>query len=292
MYRSIVLVADGPLRPYARRMVREAAGVLMLVALVAAVAGACDSGEDRVILGATTSLDDTGILQELIDGFEDATDYEVTPVVAGTGQVLELGRRGEVDVTLTHSPEDEEQFVADGYGLESRPVMDNLFIVVGPRDDPARLSGSVSPADAFKRIAEAGALFVSRGDRSGTNQREKAIWGEAGIDPLGQGWYQESAVGQGQNLLFANERQAYTLVDSATFGVFTDDVDLVRFSVDTVPNRYSVTLMSPELDDEVNAESARAFFDYVTSDEARDLIASFIREGDDDQLFFPVIERE
>lgn len=273
-------------------MVRALVSAIALLAVTSPgiLVSACGGGEDRIILGATTSLEDTGILEELIEGFEDESSYDVTPVIAGTGQILALGRRGEVDVTLTHSPLDEMRFVTDGYGLESKPVMDDLFIVVGPKDDPAGASGAVSPADAFGRIAAAGDLFVSRGDRSGTNQRELAIWEEAGVDPTGEGWYQESAVGQGQSLLFASERQAYTLVDSATFAMFEEDVDLVRFSVDTVPNRYSVTLVNPSLHDEVNAEAARVFFDYLTSDAAQALIASFSRGGDGEQLFFPVTD--
>lgn len=274
------------------RRLRCACLALLLAGFVWTLAAACGSGDDRVILGATTSLDDTGILRELIEGFEDESGYSVTPVIAGTGQILELGRRGEVDVTLTHSPIDEMAFVDEGYGVESKPVMDDLFIVVGPKSDPAGVSGASSPADAFIRIAKAGAIFVSRGDRSGTNQRELAIWHQAMIDPQGESWYQESAVGQGQSLLFVNERQAYTLVDSATFAVFEDDIDLVRLSVDTVPNRYSVTLVSPELHDEVNEEGAWAFFEYVTSGAARVVIASFIREGDDEPLFLPVAESD
>jgi tungstate transport system substrate-binding protein len=266
------------------------AWALFVAALAALSVAACGGGEDRLIVGATTSLDDTGILQELVDAFEDESGYDVTPVIAGTGQILALGKRGEVDVTLTHSPADEAAFVSEGYGVESQPVMENLFVVVGPEDDPARVSGAVSPADALARIAATEALFVSRGDLSGTNQRELAIWEEAGVDPAGESWYLESAVSQGQSLLFANERQAYTLVDSATFGVFEDDIDLVRFLVDAIPNRYSVTLVNPELDDEVNEEAARAFFEYVTSDPAREVIASFIREGDTEPLFFPAGE--
>jgi len=247
----------------------------------------CGGAEDRLLLGATTSLDDTGILQELIEAFEDESGYDVTPVIAGTAQVLELGRRGEVDVMLTHSPRDEAAFVAEGYGLESKPVMENSFVVVGPEDDPAGVRGAGDAVDALARIAAARELFVSRGDRSGTNQREMAIWQEAGIDPEGESWYQESAVGQGQSLLFANERQAYTLVDSATFAVFDDEVDLVRFTVGTEPNVYSVTLVDPKLDDEVNAEAARVFFDYVTSDGAREVIATYVPEGGDEPLFVP-----
>jgi tungstate transport system substrate-binding protein len=263
--------------------------VLAAASLMLGVAS-CGGGEDRLLLGATTSLDDTGILQELVDAFEDESGYDVTPVIAGTGQILALGERGEVDVLLTHSPSDEAAFVSEGYGVESKPVMENQFIVVGPGDDPAGVSGAVSPVDALARIAAAEALFVSRGDLSGTNQRELAIWEEAGFDPVGESWYQESAVSQGQSLLFANERQAYTLVDSATFAVFEDDIDLVRFSEDTVPNRYSVTLVNPELHDDVNEEAARAFFDYLTSNLAREVIASFVREGETEPLFFPAGE--
>ena len=259
-------------------------------ALLLPLLAAC-TGRSDLLLGATTSLQDTGLLDELVAAFETESGYRVaaiTPIVAGSGQVLELARRGEVDVVLTHSPAAEKQFIAEGQGIDRRPVMENEFLVVGPRDDSAGISDALTPAQAFARIAQGGHTFISRGDGSGTHMRELTIWQEAGIDPHGRPWYQESATAQGQNLLIASDKAAYTLVDSATFRVFQDRVQLADLFVDEeAPNVYSVIRVNPEKHPGVNADAAQAFADFLTSPEGQRLIADFGVEEYGESLFIP-----
>src|SRR3990172_1829641 len=188
-------------------------GFAVLLLLV----GCGASPEGALVLGATTSVSDTGLLDELVSAFEGESGYHVTPVIGGSGQIIEQARRGELDVIMTHSPADEAKFVADGEGLEPHKVMENYFIVAGPPDDPAGVAGASTPGEAFRAIARAEAPFLSRGDNSGTHRRELSIWKSLGIEPSKHGWYQESAVSQGQNLLVASDKGAYTLVDSSTF---------------------------------------------------------------------------
>ncbi|MCH7718615.1 MAG: substrate-binding domain-containing protein [Chloroflexi bacterium] len=265
-----------------------ALGVFLLLSLPLA---GCGGGND-LILGATTSLQDTGLLDELVSAFEKESGYDisgVTPLVAGSGQVLALARRGEIDVLITHSPAAEEEFLAEGHGIDRRPLMENLFIIAGPADDRAAVGAALTPAEAFRRIAEGSYAFVSRGDGSGTHARELAIWQEAGIDPRGQRWYQESATGQGQNLLFASDKGAYTLVDSATFAVFGDRTDLVPhvFEGEMARNRYSVIRVNPENHSDLNVEAALAFADFVTSPQGQLIIQEFGREEYGESLFIP-----
>jgi len=257
------------------------------LALLPLLLTACGGG-DRLLLGATTSLQDTGILDELVRGFEKESGRDVTYVVAGSDQVLELARRGEVDVLITHSPDAEQQLVAAGEVIDRRPVMENQFLVAGPPDDRSGVKGAQTAAQAFQRIANSRHAFVSRGDGSGTNKRELVIWQKAGIDPQGQPWYQESATGQGQNLLIASDKGAYTLVDSATFQVFRDRVQLIDYVVDQeAPNLYSVMRVNPDKHTGVHDEAARAFADFVTSPQGQQLIQQFGRDKYGESIFLP-----
>ena len=247
-------------------------GVAGLIALFSR----CGDGGNVILLGATTSLQDSGILDALVARFEGESAYGIKPVVAGSGHVAELARQGEVDVIITHSPETEQQLAADGHVIERQPVMQNEFLLVGPPDDPASAGEADSIAGAFGRIAQAGSSFMSRGDGSGTNVRELAIWQQTGVDPAGQSWYQESAVGQGQSLAIASDRGAYTLVDSATFTVFRERVQLAPLATDNeVANVYSVMLVTPERHSGVNAPGARAFAQFLTSPETQAFIDGY-----------------
>jgi len=255
-------------------------------AALALIFSACSGGGDTLLLGATTSVQDPGLLDEIVRGFEEESGFEVTPVVGGSGQILEMARRGELDVVITHSPQDEELFVADGEGVGRTPFMENYFLVAGPSDDPAQTEQASTLAEAFERIGLGQQAFISRGDNSGTHRRELTVWQQAAIDPKGQSWYQESAAGQGQTLLLADERRAYTLVDSSTFTVFRERVDLVDFVIDREePNIYSVIRVNPAKHGEVNAELAQSFADFITSTEGRCLIADFGVEEYGESLF-------
>lgn len=270
-----------------RHRIAPARLALLLLSVVLSLAGAgCGGGEDSLVLGATTSLQDTGILDALIARFEAESEYDVRPVVAGSGQVLELARRGEVDATITHSPDDEQKLLADGDALERTSFMQNYFVVAGPPGDPAGVKDAVTPGEAFAAVASSGADFVSRGDRSGTHIRELSIWRETGVDPTGERWYQESAVGQAQNLLVASDKGAYTLVDDSTFLVLRDKLDLVAFITDRdQPNVYSVMTVSQEKHTGVNADAARAFAEFLASQPAIDIIAAFGQEEYGQPLF-------
>lgn len=236
-----------------------------------------------------TSVNDTGLMDELVEGFE-AEDPDVgaiKPISGGSGQLFELARKGEVDVIISHEPAGEAQLLEDGDGIDRREFMHNQFVIVGPEDDPAGIASVDSPTEAFRLVAEAGAAFVSRGDSSGTNVRELAIWDVAGLDPQGESWYQESGAGQGQSLLVAAEKGAYTLVDSGTWAVLRERTGLAEYIVDPdALNQYSVTRVNPERHD-VSEEGALAFADFLTSPAAQEVIRDFGREEHGEPLFVP-----
>ncbi len=259
------------------------------MALVAmGLLSACGS-ENDLLLGATTSVQDTGLLDELVAAFEEESGYRVKPIVQGSGQILELARRGELDVILTHSPVDEERFIADGYGLERTPVMQNFFLVAGPADDPAHVATAISLGEALYATAITGSPFVSRGDGSGTHARELAVWADVGADPAGEGWYRESAAGQGQSAFVANDGDAYTLIDSATFATLKERLQIVELFRDaSEPNVYSVIRLNAERLDKVNGEAADAWVEFMTSERAQRLIAGFGRDEFGESLFEPL----
>ncbi len=247
---------------------------------------ACSGGSGQVLLGATTSVQDTGLLDAIVQAFANQSGFDVKPVVAGSGQVLEVARRGEVDVILTHSPADEQKLLADGYALDRTPVMQNYFLVAGPPEDPAGVRFAADLTDAFRKLAAGRYGFISRGDKSGTNVRELAIWKDAGIDPSGQSWYQESATGQGQNLLVASDKGAYTLVDSSTFAAFGERVHLQQLIIDRDhPNLYSVMRLNPARNSKVNTKGGDAFLAFMKSDAGQALIADFGRDEYGQPLF-------
>ena len=259
----------------------------MVVALLAVASLGCRN-DDQVLVGVTSSVQDTGLLDELVLAFRDEYGYAAKPIVGGSGQILELARNGELDAIMTHAPADEMAFVSDAYGRERIPVMRNYFQVAGPRDDPAGVSEAVDLADAFGRIATAEAAFLSRGDGSGTHRREMAVWQAAGIDPTSD-WYRESAAGQGQTLSLANDSGAYTLVDSATFTVFQDILDIVLLHRDPdIPNVYSVIPLDGDRIEEVNVQAGDDWVKFMTGS-AQQLIAEYGVEEYGQPLFEPLV---
>jgi tungstate transport system substrate-binding protein len=260
-------------------------GAIFVVAF-GLVAVSCGDDDKSLVLGATTSVQDSGLLDEVIQAFEAETNYEVTPVVGGSGQIMETARKGEFDVIITHSPVDEERFITDGEGVDRRPFMENYYLLAGPPADPAAVAVTATLTKAFSRLASREAEFLSRGDNSGTHVRELAIWEEAGVDPVGESWYRESAVGQGQNLLVASEKGAYTLVDSSTFVAFRDKVELREYVVDRQePNVYSAIRVNPEKHAGVNSAAAIAFVDFLRSLAGQCLIDEFGRTEYGESLF-------
>jgi tungstate transport system substrate-binding protein len=265
---------------------------LLCTLSLALVSTSCAGGDQQLLLGATTSVQDPGLLDQLVEAFEAEYDYDVKPVVQGSGQVLELAREGEFDVIITHSPADEQALIDDGFATERIPVMQNYFQIVGPTggEPYADLSDATSMPDAFRRIAEASVRFISRGDESGTHRRELAYWDHAAIDPAGQPWYVESAAGQGQTLFLANDDAAYTVVDSSTFTALRDGIQLVELYRDaTSPNVYSVLRLDDDRLGDVNAAARDAWIDFITGPAGQRVIREFGAEEHGEPLFEPLI---
>jgi tungstate transport system substrate-binding protein len=233
-------------------------------------------GPMSLILATTTSLQDSGLLDVLVPAFEKASGYTVKTVAVGTGQALTMGQQGNADVLFVHAPTQEQAFMAAGWGVDRRLVAHNYFWIVGPASDPAGISGMSSAVDAFKKIAASGATFVSRGDNSGTNTKELAIWKSAGITPSGS-WYISSGQGMGATLQIASQKGAYTLTDTATFLSNQANLALKALlkSDTSLINIYSVIAVNPAKWPKVNTAGAKAFEDYVTGAAGQQIIASF-----------------
>jgi len=270
--------------------VRHAALLVISLALMGvnlALPAPAAAGQS-VILSTTTSTQDSGLLDVLVPLFEKKTGYTVKTISVGTGQALALGAKGEADVCLVHAPDSEKKHVADGLLLNRRLVMHNDFIIVGPAEDPGKIKGLASAVDALKRIAEAKATFVSRGDNSGTHQLEKKLWAEAKIQPSGA-WYLEAGQGMGATLGIASEKRAYAVTDRGTFLAFQKRVQLVNLvEKDRILlNIYSVLEANATKFPRVNAAGGKAFADFMVSKEVQDVIKTFGVDKYGEPLFFP-----
>ncbi len=271
--------------------VQLAAALILAGVLAAAPPARAASARMTVLLATTTSTQDSGLLDVLLPAFEKETGYFVKTISVGSGQALAMGRRGEADVLLVHAPADEQKFVDDGFGVGRRLVMHNDFVLVGPPGDPAKINGARSLQEALKRIAEAGALFVSRGDNSGTHSKEKGLWKAAGLSPDGRKWYQQTGLGMGETLNVASEKAGYTLTDRGTFLArnksrpFTLDVLVERDPL--LLNVYHVIEVNPARWPTVNAAGAWAFADFMVSPRTQELIGRFGVETVGSPLFIP-----
>ena len=242
----------------------------------------------NLILATTTSTQDSGLLDVLIPDFELRTGYTVQTVAVGSGEAMKMGQQCNADVLLVHSPAAEKDFMSNNYGSDRRLVMHNDFVVVGPSADPAGIKGSVTAIDSFTKIADAKSPFITRGDASGTNTKELAIWKSANITPEGD-WYIESGQGMLATLQIASEKAAYTLSDRATFLANQDKLQLeILVQGDaSLLNIYHVIVVNPANCPTVNNTGAIAFADYVISPEAQALIGSFGVEKYGQALFTP-----
>ena len=278
---SACFFARDMLRPAYRLGFVGLAGLLLL-------ASACGGG-GGLILATTTSTFDSGLLDELVPLFEDQTGINVKVIAVGTGQALEMGRRGDADVLLVHAPAAEEQFVEEGYGVNRLLVMHNDFVIVGPDSDPAELRRVVDAMSALRAIQTLEQTFVSRGDDSGTNKLERSIWEELGFDPTGEGWYLEAGQGMGATLQIANQREAYTITDRATYLALLNvlDLEILHEGDPRLLNIYHVMQVNPDRSSNVQGESAAAFVDFMVSDEAQAVIAEFGIEKFGQALFVP-----
>ncbi len=256
-----------------------ASGLAILIALPSAA-------QDFITVASTTSTENSGLFEQILPAFTAESGIEVRVVAQGTGQALETGRRGDVDVVLVHARSQEERFVAEGYGVQRFDVMYNDFILVGPGDDPAGLRGLDTARAAIAAIAESEAPFASRGDDSGTHAAEIALWNSAGIAP-GGAWYLSTGSGMGATLNTAAQVPAYALTDRGTWLSFQNRGPLeIVFEGDPVLfNPYGIILVNPERHPHVKAEQGQAFIDWLVSEEGQAAIANYTVNGQ--QLFFP-----
>ena len=263
--------------------------LLALLAMTLAAGSAVAADAKFITVASTTSTENSGLFTWLLPAFTEATGIEVHVVAVGTGQALAIGQRGDADVVFVHDRPAELKFVAAGEGVGRREVMYNDFIIVGPTADPAGIAGLNDAVGAFKKIAGAKATFLSRGDKSGTNEEELRLWTEAGIDvkQAGGDWYRDTGSGMGATLNTAAGIGGYTLADRGTWLSFKNRQDL-KILVEgdkRLFNQYGVMLVNPERHPNVKREWGQTFIDWLTSPSGQQTIASYKINGE--QLFFP-----
>ncbi|WP_371381551.1 substrate-binding domain-containing protein [Sporomusa aerivorans] len=270
----------------------------LLIILMTFVLSACQKAPEQqaqapvkpakpeVILATTTSTQDSGLLDVVIPAFEKKTGYKIKTISVGTGQTLAMGEKGEADVLLVHAPDAEKKVVAAGAAISRRMVMHNDFVLVGPAEDPAKIKGKSAP-DSLKAVSNANAVFVSRGDDSGTHKLELNLWKLAAIKPQGSSWYQEAGAGMGQTLKIADEKKGYTIADRATYLAQAKNITLkILVEGDAkLLNIYHVMEVNPEKFTKVNKEGAKAFADFLLSSEGQGLIAAFGKDKYGQALF-------
>jgi tungstate transport system substrate-binding protein len=241
-----------------------------------------------ILLATTTSTVDSGLLDVLLPVFEKQTGYRVKTISAGTGQALAMGEKGEADVLLVHAPDSEKKLVDAAAVTNYQLVMHNDFIVAGPPDDPAGIKGKPS-VEAFAAIAVKKALFISRGDDSGTHKKELSIWKKAKVTPEGQPWYQETGQGMGATLLMASEKSAYTLTDRGTYLAQKTNLklDILSQGDPALLNIYHVMEVNAEKFAKVNAQGARAFVEFMIDPKTQEMIGNFGKDKFGEPLFFP-----
>jgi tungstate transport system substrate-binding protein len=262
---------------------------LGILCLIGGMGSAVQAQDKTLILATTTSTQDTGLLDVLIPIFEKQTGYFVKTIAVGSGQAMTMGQKGEADVLLVHSPAAEKKFMEDGFGVSRRLVMHNDFIIVGPAEDPAKIKGLKSAGEAFKKIAAAQALFISRGDNSGTHAKEKDIWKVADVKYEGEKWYQQTGLGMGQTLNVAAEKKAYTLADRGTYLAVakTMKLDILVQGDAVLLNIYHVMEVNPQKWPKVNITAAKAFADFMLSKETQEIIKTYGVDKYGSPLFFP-----
>jgi tungstate transport system substrate-binding protein len=264
--------------------------VALLIALALGLFSSKSYGQQRnIILSTTTSTQDSGLLDVLVPLFEKQTGYSVKTVSVGTGQALALAAKGDADVALVHAPELEKQYVADGKLLNRRLVMYNDFVIIGPKEDPAKIRTARTAAAALKAIAQMKANFVSRGDNSGTHVLEKSLWKQAGIEPNGS-WYIEAGQGMGATLGIANERNGYAITDRGTYLAFAKRVTLpILVEGDrALLNVYSVMEVNPANGPRINFVGGKAFSDFMVAPQTQKVIQNYGVEKFGQPLFVPV----
>ncbi len=251
--------------------------------------GQAFSAGQSIIVQSTTSTANSGLYDYLLPKFREGTGISVHVVAVGTGQAIKNAQNCDGDVLLVHARSAEEEFVANGFGVERFDVMYNDFIIVGPADDPAKLQSAKSVEESLKRIAESESIFLSRGDNSGTHKKELALWQSTGIDPVPDSgrWYRETGSGMGATLNVAVGMNAYVMTDRATWISFGNQQDFkILYQGDkSLFNQYGIIMVNPKHCETVNTRSAQTFIDWILSAKAQQFIAAYKLQ--DKQLFFP-----
>jgi len=265
-------------------------GIFTLAFVLMIFMGTSLSAESEIILASTTSTENSGLFGYILPMFEKKTGIKVKVVARGTGAAIEMGKRGDADAVFVHAKELELKAVEEGFFVNRHDVMYNDFIIIGPSNDPAKIKGTKSAIDAFRKIAESGNPFVSRGDNSGTHTKELAIWGKAGIDPKGNKWYLEAGQGMEKTQRIANEKRAYTLTDRGTW-LGTKEKDklemIIVFEGDPILfNQYGVMAVNPEKQKHVKYKESMEFINWIISKEGQQAIGSF-KDNYGNQLFIP-----
>jgi len=262
---------------------------LIAFAATAVLGGAGHAQDKSIVVASTTSTQDSGLLNHIVPLFESKTGIDVRVVAQGTGQAIDTGRRGDADVVFVHAKAAEEKFVAEGFGVKRYPVMYNDFVLIGPQSDPAGISGKRNIVTALKAIKSKAALFISRGDRSGTHIAEVDLWKVAGIDIEREKghWYKSIGQGMGAALNTASASNAYVLSDRGTWLSFKNRGDLIIAVEGDKPlfNQYGVMLVNPAKHPNVKKDLGQAFIDWLVSPEGQKAIADYKISGE--QLFFP-----
>ena len=266
-----------------RRFLRIPETTLLVILL--AIAALPARAEERLRVSTTTSTENSGLLAVLLPPFEKRCGCKIDVVSVGTGKALKLGEAGDVDVVFVHARKLEDKFMANGYGADRRDVMYNDFVLLGPSDDPAGVGRTSSAPDAFRAIAAKGSPFISRGDESGTHQKEKEIWASARIAPRGA-WYLEAGQGMGEVIMMATQKRGYTLSDRGTYIAFRKKTDLavLQQGEKNLRNPYGIIAVNPKRHPHVKYDLALKFIDFVTGPEGRALIAGLKVDGE--PLFF------
>ena len=261
--------------------------LLLTVGFLLAGAGAAQSAQP-LRLATTTSTENSGLLDYLLPAFEKRSGVSVHVIAVGTGKALRIARAGDVDVVMVHARPAEQRFVADGHGVDRREFMYNDFVVVGPRDDPAKIASTDSVADALQRVTASGSRFVSRGDDSGTHKKELALWETAGVKPGGN-WYLESGLGMGEVLQMASELDAYTLTDRGTWLAYRGRLELALLLQGDPPlfNPYGIIAVNPERHPHVDYAGATALIAWLASTQGQEMIARYTVDGQ--VLFHPLL---
>ena len=260
--------------------------ILFLSAVIASDAFA----ETRIRCASTTSTQNSGFFDYILPVFEKRTGIKIDVVAVGTGAALEIGKRGDADVVFVHAKEEELKAVSEGYFVNRYDVMYNDFVIIGPADDPLKIKGLQSAKEAFKKIAEGGGVFVSRGDKSGTHTKELSIWKKTGVEAKGQRWYLEVGQGMEKTQRIANEKRGYTLTDRGTW-LATKEKDKLEMMIvlegdPILFNQYGVMAVNPERYKDVKYKEAMEFINWIISKEGQEAIGGF-KDKNGNQFFYP-----